>query len=143
MDFDHKTMKDFAALIVGLPPLSGSRKLEDELKTKIESATKQKVVGVSVGWDFQEKEEEVMAFVMKHNDELEEAYKREKGVVDEPEVEEPERSGFRQKQYEIEMSGIGPADPVDLPDLNTTLEELKNSENGLVVFESEEARDKA
>ena len=56
----NSTHKDYAARIRNLPLLDGTTPVEDELKERIQEATGQKVVGVSVCWDFQEHEEELL-----------------------------------------------------------------------------------
>lgn len=52
MDNDNMTMADYAALVRGVPKVKGDVKLEDELKKAVEDQTGQKVVGVSVAWDY-------------------------------------------------------------------------------------------
>ena len=56
VDMVNSTHKDYAARIRNLPMMDGSMPVEEELKKRIEDATGQKVVGVSVCWDFQEHE---------------------------------------------------------------------------------------
>jgi len=58
-DYKTKTMKDFVAMVIGLPKIPGTKAVEDDLKAKIESLSGETVVGVSVAWDYQEFEEEV------------------------------------------------------------------------------------
>ncbi|CAJ1420054.1 unnamed protein product [Effrenium voratum] len=60
VDMQNSTHKDYAARIRNLPLLDGTTPVEDELKERIQEATGQKVVGVSVCWDFQEHEEELL-----------------------------------------------------------------------------------
>lgn len=63
VDFANSTHKDFAARIRNLPNLDGSQRVEEELKTRIQNVTGQKVVNVSVCWDFVEHEDELMSFI--------------------------------------------------------------------------------
>jgi len=51
---DSTTMKDFCAYLVGLPIFHGAEKAEDRVKQVIEAATGEKVVGVSICWNFLE-----------------------------------------------------------------------------------------
>jgi len=60
VDMTNSTHKDYAARIRNLPLLDGTSPVEEELKTRLEDVTGQKVVGVSVCWDFQEHEEELL-----------------------------------------------------------------------------------
>jgi len=60
MDRDNSTMVDFAVLLSGLPPLSGSESPEKLIAQAVEEATDQEVIGVSVAWDFLKDEKEVM-----------------------------------------------------------------------------------
>jgi len=59
-DQANSTHKDFAARIRNMPLMEGTENVEEQLKERIETATGQKVVGVSVCWDFVEHEEDVM-----------------------------------------------------------------------------------
>ena len=56
-DQANSTHKDFAARIRNMPLMEGTESGEVQLKERIESATGQRVVGVSVCWDFEEHEE--------------------------------------------------------------------------------------
>eukprot|EP00439_Symbiodinium_sp_Y106_P036873 s1694_g4.t1 len=60
VDMTNSTHKDYAARIRNLPLLDGTTPVEEELKKRVEDVTGQKVVGVSVCWDFQEHEEELL-----------------------------------------------------------------------------------
>ena len=59
-DQANSTHKDFAVRIRNMPLMEGTQSVEEQLKERIEGATGQKVVGVSVCWDFGEHEEDVM-----------------------------------------------------------------------------------
>ncbi|CAK9095756.1 unnamed protein product, partial [Durusdinium trenchii] len=60
VDMQNSTHKDYAARIRNLPLMDGTQPVEEELKKRLEEATGQKVVGVSVCWDFQEHEDELL-----------------------------------------------------------------------------------
>lgn len=58
---DETTMKDFVAYLEGLPrDLPGSEPLEELLAQAVREATHQEVVGVSVCWNYDGKDEEIM-----------------------------------------------------------------------------------
>jgi len=48
VDYDNKTMKDFAAFVDGIPEQSGDSNAEEVLKAAIEEATGRTLVGVSI-----------------------------------------------------------------------------------------------
>ncbi|CAK9080637.1 Metacaspase-1 (PfMCA1) [Cleaved into: Large subunit p20, partial [Durusdinium trenchii] len=56
----HATHADFVAYVDGLPPISGSENLEEILKTELQTALSQDVVGVSVGWDFAQHSDRIL-----------------------------------------------------------------------------------
>ncbi|CAE8594636.1 unnamed protein product, partial [Polarella glacialis] len=60
LDATTDTMKDFAAVFTGLPPIKGDEKIEDEIRNCVATATGETVVGVSVCWDYGERKEEIM-----------------------------------------------------------------------------------
>lgn len=60
---DRATMKDYAALCVGLPRIAGSERVEEDLRSAIETETGQKVVGVVCTWDYSEIDELVQTSV--------------------------------------------------------------------------------
>jgi len=54
LDEKSTTLKDFVAVIEGLPQLSGKEPVEQQLKEVLEKQTSQTLIGVSVCWDFQD-----------------------------------------------------------------------------------------
>jgi len=56
---DSTTMKDFCAFATGLPEFHGAELAEDRIKQVIEAETGQKVVGVSMCWNFGEESDKV------------------------------------------------------------------------------------
>lgn len=70
-DFRNKTMKDFVAIAVGLPPLPGTERVEESLERAVAAAGARDIVGVSCCWTFADEEEKVMAAVQRHNGDLE------------------------------------------------------------------------
>jgi len=63
VDMQNSTHKDYAARVRNLPLMDGTEPVEEELKRRLEDATGQKVVGVSVCWDFQEHEDELLELI--------------------------------------------------------------------------------
>lgn len=63
VDMQNSTHKDYAARIRNLPMMDGTEPVEDELKKRLEEALGQKVVGVSVCWDFQEYEDDLLELI--------------------------------------------------------------------------------
>jgi len=52
LDAANATMSDFAAVLRGLPQIRGTEQVEVLIKDKVEKATGERVVGVSVAWHF-------------------------------------------------------------------------------------------
>lgn len=51
LDAKRISHKDYCAVLLGLPPISGRDRPEEELQKVIEEATGERVIGVSVAWD--------------------------------------------------------------------------------------------
>jgi hypothetical protein len=142
VDFENKTMKDYVAMIEGLPNVSGSENLEEDIKkaiaAKCPGVPVSKIVGVSVAWDFGEKEEVIQNAINKDIDELDgEAPKLPSG--------EEVYSGYRSWMYKQEKGifaedGETEEEEADLP---SVLAEIEASPTAFVVFDTEAARDKA
>jgi len=137
LDVEHKTMKDFVAVCVGLPCLPGSRRVEDELKTALLEALppmtgvpddsgrpgpaqtlspgfgaqqvrrRDGIVGVSVAWNFRDQQDDVSS-ALKSEVKREEA-EANQGRNDE---DEPNRQlpPMRKRLYDYELSWFGPED---------------------------------
>jgi len=60
-EVEETTMQDFTAVCRNLPPLDGTGKWEDKLRDVIQEATNQKVIGVSICWNFENCVEEIDA----------------------------------------------------------------------------------
>jgi hypothetical protein len=144
VDFENKTMKDYVAMIEGMPAISGSENVEEDLKTLIAEKSgvpKDQIVGVSVAWDFEEVAEDVDKLLKKDLDALEPAapqlergdvfykgyrrwmFKQEQGVFCEEEEDEDE---------EEQAEGVG-----------SLLSDMSTSPNAFVVFNTEAMRDRA
>jgi len=59
-DQEQVTYKDFAARIYDMPIMQGSELCEEEIRKAVEEASGQKVIGVSICWDFKEHCDAVM-----------------------------------------------------------------------------------
>jgi hypothetical protein len=60
-------MKDFAVELKGLPPLAADQQsVELDIKKEVEKVLKKEIVGVSIAWNFMEKEEAVMGAVQEN-----------------------------------------------------------------------------
>lgn len=138
-DCEEKTMKDFMAVLKGLPPISGSRQVENELRTAVEAATGCSVVGVSVAWNFKEEEDKVNSAVQKEIEALEEELEPSTGQADD--VDEP--TGLRGKLYKAEMDLFAPEEEEEDTDVKALLSEFTTSDTAYVVFTTEKDRDDA
>jgi hypothetical protein len=63
LDEERISHKDFCAKITGLPCFSGKKRVEDELREVMQKGTEEKVVGVSICWDFDGKEDNLMKII--------------------------------------------------------------------------------
>jgi len=59
-DAQQTTHKDFCARCTGIPALTGDVKVEEELKSQIASTLQKEVVNVSVCWDYEDVEAELL-----------------------------------------------------------------------------------
>jgi len=140
-DREEKTMKDFVAVLKGLPAIPGSRLVENELKTAMEAATNCKVAGVSVAWNFKENEDQVGAAIQKEINSLEEGQQPSRTAAAD---DEDEPQGLRGKLYKAELGLFAEEDDEnDVEDLKIFLSEMTTSDTAYVVFETENDRDTA
>jgi len=146
-DYDAQTttMKDFAAMLVGVEGIPACRRLEEELKEGVQQATGQRVIGVSVGWNHAEDLEEVQKALRKDLEDLFVA----NSVEESPMADIPEYNTTRRMLYKAEQAVFGlpaPDEVVDLPtDENITqlVMKMHSSPRAVVVFDTEDARDTA
>jgi len=59
MDADTKTMKDYVAIVEGLPEIPGTDNPEDEIKDVLEKKTGADIVGCTIAWAYFEQQEVV------------------------------------------------------------------------------------
>lgn len=172
LDAEEKTMKDFMAFMTGLPEIQAdSENVEQELVEHLKKQNVQGVVGVSIAWNYSdnaEKVDEIMEEIMWIRDK---AYQQkvwaalpENERKEKPELnwQEPTESDYSSEftnpvsrsLYKLELNFGLASDPKDETKeadetadrekkIKDLLTETKSSEDAFVVFESEEARDKA
>jgi len=73
VDYENKTMKDFAIIVDNLPTQSGDSRAEEDIKHAFEDATGQRVVGVSIAWHFSDTHEDVgraVARELRHQEDI-------------------------------------------------------------------------
>merc|ERR1719223_1184211 len=145
IDDQHKTMKDFVGMIIGLPRLSGELPVEEKLKACVSDFTNTKVVGVSVAWDYQEQNDAVATALAA---DLQEQEFKHVGAPRTPPVL-PEMNFVREAFYNFEQTvfGLG-AEEKEEPaktekPIKQLLKELYTSPRAFVVFETEEDRNEA
>jgi len=148
-DYAHKTMKDYVVMVTGLPEFKGTDNAEDEVKEAVHNKTQQTVVGVSVCWDFAEYED---AIVHQFHDERQEAEKDHGGIP--PKQDLPEGViGLHKTLLGVEGGIFGvPGDEEEEKSdveeqqhhkIDDLLKKIHSSTKAFVVFETEDARDKA
>merc|ERR1740121_1988558 len=147
-DYQHKTMKDFVAMIVGLPSVDGSKPVEEELKAKIESFSGQRVVGVSVAWDYQHVEEDIKTILDADLDQrMRAATGSEPDAAPLPEMN-PVRKGFHGLERSLfglpEAGGDEESEAAEEGHNNEQVLELltglRTSPRAFVVFETQDGR---
>jgi len=142
---DDTSMTDFAAICVGLPQVKGSERVEEKLRSCIERACGQKVVGVSVCWDYKTRADEVQ-------DALESEL-----LLAEPDAE-PELPDQKEDSavhsladkafgWISELFGFSdrPAEKkvVEEDEIKGLVAEIDSTDSAFAVFENESARDAA
>lgn len=171
LDNSRTSHKDYAAYCIGLPSVDGKVHLEDELKEKLEVELDQKLVGVSICWDYDGKEDMFMKVI---NYDIEERQgrgslaqsdrlrKREEAVEEMNRMDQffvqweeaafcPVTDGIIklehgvEKQQPIAPEGyrLVPIEGLTEVDPVEELEKLYSTEDAFIVFETEAARDAA
>jgi len=150
-DYQHKTMKDFVAMVVGLPGVEGFKDVEGDLKSKLQTAGGVNLVGVSVAWDFQAKQEDINNAL---DSDLEDRMKAMTGgsptAVDLPDMNpvrkmfyNMERTVFCLPSDEDGEEGGAANEAHKEEDLLELLNGLRTSPRAFAVFETQEDRDTA
>jgi len=146
VDFKNKTMKDFAALVDGLPELSGAGRVEDTLKEAIQGATNQSMVGVSIAWNYQADAEIVQEGVETELRLQEGILSPESGSAA-PALRGDENFGTVRKMLFKKELDFFSEDAQHTEGLDAQLEarlkKMTTSPEAFAVFETEEMRDKA
>jgi len=135
-DAENATMKDFAAICLGLPELSGLEDAEERVKAAIESHSEEPVLGVSICWDYRKDVDTVKACV---------DASLKQSLDPEPKVPAtPSRWILQRFFMMVERKALGERDDDKKPEqVRELLLELRCSGACFVVFPSELARDKA
>jgi len=163
-----KTMQDYVIQVFGLPRISGTHPLEDDLKTLFSKRFQEcgaKVIGVSVCWDYTKLQDEVTEQIRREIDERADDWTiqfsqklcgaRSTRVMDEPPKGLRHLDaifGITHEEDEKDEEQLKSPRPVDeeLPSTNLEKEDIvsllkfmKCSGSAFIVFESETQRDKA
>jgi len=141
LDRDNVTIKDYAAMVRGLPHLDGSKHVEVDLKAAIENASGERVVGTSICWDFKAHASDVHEIL---DDELSDLIaERMKPVVTRRDwsivrrkLHAMEKAIFCKERHAFE----GPSKD---DQITAMLTGLHTCHAGFVVFETEDARMRA
>lgn len=145
---DDTSMNDFVALATGLPHLSGAKKWEETLKTLFSEKTGEKVVGVSICWDFADQADEIQ-------DLLEDDLTARESYPDVQTVDIADTRSSLQKKLFSGVDGlVGNVLGLSVPDgdekegpdeakITEMLTNMTSTSSAFVVFESEAARDRA
>jgi len=146
-DYKHKTMKDFVAMITNLPPLSGERLVENELKDSISSATGVPVIGVSVAWNFKDDEEDFLKHLEKSMIRRDPVLKLHK-ANDDANIPKPEgMNPLTSILYDLERKGLEPETEEEKvmsgAEVKERLKNIESSRTAFAVFETEALRDRA
>eukprot|EP00929_Paragymnodinium_shiwhaense_P059982 TRINITY_DN299_c0_g1_i3.p1 TRINITY_DN299_c0_g1~~TRINITY_DN299_c0_g1_i3.p1 ORF type:complete len:956 (-),score=264.29 TRINITY_DN299_c0_g1_i3:261-3128(-) len=144
LDRDQKSMKDFVAILHGLPPLAGSRRVEEELKTAIESAAGTTIVGVSIAWAFKEDKDRVMEELATGIEQMQEDLEGEE--TSGPSSPRAQPSNFLRAKIdslEDKMFGDDGEEEEEQEKCSTKelLEGMTTTTDAFVVFQTEAARD--
>jgi len=145
-DAEEKTMKDFAAELTGLPELpgggEGNQTVEDLIKKAVADATKKTVIGVSVAWNYSEKEDDIMQAIKQDQREREVQLKIHEDTP--TDTEPPESFGpVRKGVYNFEKSLFGPSPEEPVEDVTLLLKGLVSSDSAFVVFNTEDDKNEA
>jgi len=148
VDFENKTMKDFAAFVSGLPEQQGDSRAEEDLKKALEEATGQQVEGVSICWDYHDNEELVqkcLARELRHQEGMWSPH-QEEGATG-PQEGGSEESSFRKRLNDFELSIFHEEDEHSSieaeAEIVEVLKTMTSTDHAIAIFETEEARDEA
>jgi hypothetical protein len=135
MDSEDKTYKDFAVELTGLPKLPADHKeVENSILDAVFRATGIKAVGISVGWDFTDCQDEVMQAVEESRAVLS---ARTEAIYNLPPAE---YGPLHKKMYEIESTYFGPDEEKSV-NPQELLKNMTSSEIAFVIFSSEDQKD--
>jgi hypothetical protein len=144
LDDVYTSMKDYAMFVKGLPILKGSENVELKLKECVQKATKQKVVGASICWNYTEKFEEVQLAIeadWKEREALLAPPQDESASADDADAPPPRRQPklgcFRRNLRKIDcVFGFDPPGKHDAPTLEPSNDTTPTPSTPLVTEES-------
>jgi hypothetical protein len=148
---DSTTMKDFCAYLTRLPKFHGSELAEERIKQVVEAATGEKVIGVSICWDYAKDEEKITKSIEyemnKGEEEAHGAITHGTAPAGENE-EDAELSGTKKwfrKVDNLVISLIWGWEQDHDPDVDeeALIKGIKSYDKAFVVFNEESARDAA
>eukprot|EP00928_Gymnodinium_smaydae_P077086 TRINITY_DN6024_c0_g1_i1.p1 TRINITY_DN6024_c0_g1~~TRINITY_DN6024_c0_g1_i1.p1 ORF type:complete len:992 (+),score=123.91 TRINITY_DN6024_c0_g1_i1:266-2977(+) len=145
-DHENTTMKDYVLMLVDLPTCNGAQKVETELSQCIREQTGKTVVGISIAWDYEEKEDTVMSIMNDETDRLARGFDRNRSSQDERAGSGDDAGDMRQKLYELELKALGPGEEEDTlqeGEVKELVNGLSNSKFGFAVFNTQLDRDEA
>jgi len=143
LDAEEKSMKDFAFELKGLPPLPGDGNTENLIKESVARCTRTKVIGVSVAWKYDDKEEEAIMNLVKQDQAERERTLNLASPVPESTDPPANMNSLHKKMYNAEKGLLGPDPEEIVEDIEGLLTGLKTSESAFVVFDTEEEKVKA
>jgi len=153
MDEENKTMKDFAALVTGMPKIKGDKRVEDDLKKAVadaSGASKGAIVGVSVCWNYGQKDQDIIKAVLAEEAKLDPV--TEKGNQDQEPPQTPRMNPPRKWLYNLEVAlfeekeeeeSNAEMEKAAAANVTDMLVSLETSESAFVVFRTEAEKDAA
>jgi len=148
IDAEEKTMKDFALELKGSAgfSISGAPNAEKDIQKAVEDGTGLKIVGVSIAWDFQHMEDDIVKFCKEDQAERETELDGSGPLspIDDPTTE---MNVIHKKMYAAEKYLL--ADPEEEEDgdkvkkITEALKTMTSSSSAYIVFNTEADKDKA
>lgn len=143
LDTTTTSMKDFVALASGLPPMSGSRNVEEELRDLFRKETGEPVVGVVALWDMHDHWEEITDALDQEMSQLPLIRS-----ISMTKIGSDEEAGWLhnlEKSVLQAYTGVNfdAADDGAKPEIGDLLRSMSTSGFAIIVFDTEQARDAA
>jgi hypothetical protein len=145
MDADTKTMKDYVALVEGLPEIPGTENPEDEIKNILEKKCPDcSIIGVSIAWEYYEQQELVDGIL---EWDIDQGEKQHLGEASARAYEDQKKEfPFHRKQLYALESAIFDGEEFDESQceeakVKKMVEEMSSTDCAFVVFNTEHDRD--